>query len=312
MRHYRVCGVTIASDRPLPELVAVRPMRRPQWTVRTCPAREVRAAWFHHVTFPDGKRWMSIARDVDNYVVKFWRHATFEIDLKTREIVSSAARRTPAETVRHLLLDQVIPLIATSRNRIALHGSAVAARGGAVAFVGAAGAGKSTIAALLATAGLPVVADDCLLVERRRGRLVAIPNYPGLRLWPDAATALFAAVSPSLAPVAHYTTKRRVGGSTLPFARVRTPLRRIYLLGARPTPGASRVAILRRAAAPAMVDLLKCVHCLDVGDRARICQIFDLVGAIASGTSIRTLAFRRNLSQTNELRDAVLADLDDD
>ena len=53
----------------------------------------------------------------------------------------------------------------------------------------------------------------------------------------------------------------------------------------------------------------RCVHCLDVGDRTRISQVFDLVGAIAAGTPIRTLAFRRNLSKANELRDAVLADL---
>ncbi len=251
---------------------------------------------------------MSIARRSGTYVVKFWRHAIFEIDPRQRLIVSRPSRRTPPETVRHLLLDQVIPLVAMSRDRIALHGSAVASGSGVVAFVGAAGAGKSTLAALLARAGLPIVADDCLLIEQRRGRLVAIPNYPGIRLWPDASAAVFAGTPPALAPVAHYTTKRRVGDSALPFARHRAPLRRIYLLGA----SSRRIAIQRRDAAPAMVDLLKCVHCLDVGDRARIRQVFDLVGAIAAGTSVRTLAFRRNLSRANELRDAVLADLQDD
>lgn len=308
MRRYRVCGLTIASDRPLPELVRTETSRGPQWTVRTRAPRDTRAAWFRHVRFPDGRRWMSIARRADIYTIKFWRLATFEIHLSQRLIVSRPAGRTPPETIRHLLLDQVIPLVAASRNRVALHGSAVAADGGAVAFVGAAGKGKSTVAALLARAAWPVIADDCLLVERRRGRLVVVPNYPGLRLWPDAVRALFGNGVRHSAPVAHYSTKRRVAAPAVPFARVPMPLRRIYVLGVAPR-RSGQVAIGHRAPAQAMLDLVGFVHCLDVHDRDRIRHIFELVSAIAAGTPIRTLTFRRTLSRLREVRDAVLADL---
>lgn len=307
MRRYRVCGLTVASDRPLPELARAGARRGPLWTVRTRPPRDTRPAWFRHVRFPDGRRWMSIARAAGVYTVKFWRVATFEIHLAERLIVSMPARRTPPETVRHLLLDQVIPLIAASRNLVALHGSAVATNDGAVAFVGAAGRGKSTVAALLARMAWPVIADDCLLVERRRGRLVVVPNYPGLRLWPDAMLALFGEARHSTA-VAHYSAKRRIAAPTLPFARVPMPLRRIYVLGAVPR-RSDRVAIGLRAPAQAMLDLLGFVHCLDVHDRLRMSHAFELVGAIAAATPIRSLTFRRQLSRLHEVRDAVLADL---
>jgi hypothetical protein len=298
----------VATDRALPELVSLRGSRRPDWTVRTRGSRIGRPAWFHHVSFPGGRRWMSIAGGGEHYVVRFWKLATFEIHLATRSIVSMPARRTPAETVRHLLLDQIIPLVVSSRDRIALHGSAVTVDGGAVAFVGAAGNGKSTLAAVLAQAGLPVIADDCLLVERRRGPLVAVPNYPGLRLWPDAADVLLPGASQTLARVAHYTPKRRVGASSLPFARSAVPLRRIYVLGGRRLAAGARVAIRGMAPGPGMVELLKCVHCLDVRDRARMGEIFDLLAAIAAATPIRSLAFRRSLPLLGHVRDAVLAD----
>jgi hypothetical protein len=309
VRQYRVCGLTIASDRVLPELAPSRPIRDPDWTVRTHRAVDIRPSWFQHVNFPDGRRWMSIARGRGRYVVKFWRLATFEIRLSTRQIRSMPAGRTPARTVRHLLLDQVVPLLAASRNRIALHASAVAAEGGAVAFVGGAGKGKSTIAALLAQAGCPVIADDCLLVERRRGRLVAVPNYPGVRLWPDAMKSLFAGGAPDEAPVAHYTTKRRVGASALPFARAPIPLARIYILGSGRSRRGPDVAIRPRGQVDSLFDLLKFVQCLDIGDRTRISAAFELVGAIVGSTPVKHLMFRRKLSRLHELRDAVLADV---
>jgi hypothetical protein len=308
VKQYRIGGIRIASDLSLPELVPARSRTIPDWTVRTASPRPIRLPWFRHVRFPGGRRWMSIARGENRYVVKFWRLATFDIDISDRLIRSMPGRRTPPETVRHLLLDQVLPLVAASRNRVTLHASAVGTKRGAIAFLGATGKGKSTIAALFAKAGWPVIADDCLLVERRRGQLVTLPNYPGLRLWPDAVNALFTRTTRSTT-VAHYSRKRRVGGTALPFARAPMPLARVYVLGGRVPGRRPGVVIERRGATSGMLDLLRFVHCLDTADRERISTAFDLLGAIAAATPIRTLTFRRTLSRLREVHDAVVADL---
>jgi hypothetical protein len=191
---------------------------------------------------------------------------------------------------------------------MALHASAVVSESGAVAFVGSAGRGKSTVAALLAQSGWPVLADDCLVLERRGGALLAVPSYPGLRLWPDAAGALFSRCH-DFARVAHYSTKRRVGPPALPWRGRAVPLRRIYVLAGRPPTGGVRIAISPRTRREALFDLLAFAFCLDVEDRVRMGHVFDLAGQIAKTTPVRDLALARGLSRLNGLRAAVDADL---
>ncbi|HKS96499.1 MAG TPA: hypothetical protein VJV74_10250, partial [Terriglobia bacterium] len=120
----------------------------------------------------------------------------------------------PLDTVRHLFLDQVFPLLLSKRGRLVLHASAVLIPGGAIAFLGETGQGKSTLASSFSQRGFPFLTDDCLLLEEKGGQLVGIPSYPGLRLWPKTVAALFAE-EPPVSRVAHYTTKKRLG--RLPF-----------------------------------------------------------------------------------------------
>lgn len=79
--------------------------------------------------------------------------------------------------------------------RIAFHAGAFLAGGGAWAVVGQQGDGKSTMMAALALAGLPVLGDDTLVLERRR----CLPGVRCVDLRPDAAERL--AISDSLASV---------------------------------------------------------------------------------------------------------------
>lgn len=70
---------------------------------------------------------------------------------------------------------------------LVLHASAVSADCGAVAFVGASGMGKSTLAALMAAEGLPVLTDDVLRVDFNESRTCLVwPGASELRLRPAA------------------------------------------------------------------------------------------------------------------------------
>jgi hypothetical protein len=72
-----------------------------------------------------------------------------------------------------------------------LHASAIDVANGCVAFVGETGAGKSTIAAVLAQRGHQMICDDvCVLQLDDEEHVWAWPGSPRLRLWEDAMTAL--------------------------------------------------------------------------------------------------------------------------
>ena len=66
--------------------------------------------------------------------------------------------------------------------RTVLHASCVALSGAGVVLLGPSGCGKSDLALRLIDSGAQLVADDCLVVERRGNRLIGRPaeNIAGL------------------------------------------------------------------------------------------------------------------------------------
>jgi hypothetical protein len=111
----------------------------------------------------------------------------------------------------------VHPFLATTavifswwHGRHAFHGGAFAdAEGRAWALLGERGTGKSTTLALLAEAGMPIVADDLLVVDA--GRVYAGPRVLDLR--PDAALRLGRA---SEAQLVRQGERRRLGLGAAP------------------------------------------------------------------------------------------------
>lgn len=87
-----------------------------------------------------------------------------------------------------LLLETPAAQFATSTHQV-LHAGAVAGRAGAVVLRGAEGAGKSTLVAALHRAGLRVLADESLLVDRADPDLL-FPAVRDLTLRRDSALLL--------------------------------------------------------------------------------------------------------------------------
>jgi len=80
------------------------------------------------------------------------------------------------EDWRRVLVAQVLPVVAALRGLHVIHASAVSIGDGAVALAGASGVGKSTLAAELARAGHPMLADDVLALRLEHGVPVAEPG----------------------------------------------------------------------------------------------------------------------------------------
>ena len=85
------------------------------------------------------------------------------------------------------LLGPILGFVLRLRGTLSLHASVVELDRKAIAILGPAGAGKSTLAAAFAMAGHRVLSDDITpVLFDERGRFMAQPGYPRLRLWPDA------------------------------------------------------------------------------------------------------------------------------
>src|SRR4030095_13720757 len=112
-------------------------------------------------------------------------------------------------TIRHLVLDQALPLALAATGALVVHASAVAIGGRAILLAGRAGAGKSTLAAFLAGHRMQVLADDGALLDGGPAEVRVLPSYPGLRLYRDSAAAAALDVTGST-DVAAYTKKRRI------------------------------------------------------------------------------------------------------
>jgi hypothetical protein len=102
--------------------------------------------------------------------------------------------RTPGagdRDIRLFILGSVLGALFYQRGLLALHASVVRTPAGAVAFCGAGGAGKSTLAASLYAGGFQFVADDlCRFDIDADGHVLAHPSTPRLKLWKDALAKL--------------------------------------------------------------------------------------------------------------------------
>ena len=191
----------------------------------------------------------------------------------------------PIESIRHLLLDQAIPRTLGQRGHLILHAAAVALQQGqAIAFVGASGTGKSTLASSFYQNGAHLITDDCLLLEELEEQILAIPNYNGARLFSDSSKAIFGDRFVH-SPVAHYSTKSRIqlpnNMQTKPNLGFR--LSKLFLLeGASEGNDRESVQISPIKGADELIAMIGQTFSLDITDKSLVACQFKNVGKLFS------------------------------
>lgn len=304
---YAIADVALASAIPLPELSPLSAVA--DWTFALSDARRLARTtpvWFHAWRAPGGRRVVSFSHRPSGYLLRFHGRADFFIDLDRRSIRCAPRRNAGLSTIRHLLLDQVMPLLLSRDTRLVLHAAAVATPHGAVAFAGATGSGKSTLAAAIAALGFPLLCDDCLVVESSARGFQTGSFYRGARLYPDSVKAVGMTGVPSL-KVASYTRKRRIATSHPPFLRQSAPLACVLVL-ARRLRGRTREPIVftRLRGREALMALVACTFHLDVTDAAAVRRGFDLQHRLAQRVPVYRLSYPWRLDRLSDTRDAIL------
>ena len=300
---YRAYGLTLASEIELPEL-RPRGIAGAGCEIRLADPPAGEPEWFHAWRLAGRRPWLSFARIDAGYLLRFSDLADFGVSSAGDAICCRPRPGLSRATLRHLLLDQVLPLAMSRSHPVVLHASAVHLPGiGAVALAGPAGAGKSTLAAALAAHGGSVLTDDCLVVDETADGPAVRPGYPGLRLWRDAAAALGHSRR-SGRPVAHYSDKRRLPLPAGAFRARPSVLAAVVVLAPRRRTGALARAV-PLGPRERLVALTRYLFMLDIADRRQLTRTFTAAAALVARVPVLALALRDDPRQLHATAGAV-------
>lgn len=239
MYSYLAYGLVFRSELEIPELTPVAPRGEPDVLIRRGP-----------ITWRPADL-ETTASDVAPALVHLYFAETGAFRIRAgREITIDAEPGGGASVVRLCLLGPVLASLLHQRGLLVLHASAVAIGPRAVAFVGARGWGKSTMAAHMQALGYPLLADDVVAVDTSDATEIRLfPGYPQVKLWPDAARHF------GIAPEAMAFLQPRLPKRGLRFDRgfSTEPVRlsTVYVLGV-----ADEIGVERLSGREAFVELL--------------------------------------------------------
>ena len=182
-------------------------------------------------------------------------------------------------------------------------GRAVVIEGGAVAFVGESGRGKSTLAASFAINGYSFLTDDGLVLNVDENGYSVSPSHPSIRLWEDSREALVPA-EVMAGPIVSFTSKARFfADKNIVFCNEKCPLTRVYFLGH----GRSSTPMIRpMAPTEARIELIRHSFLLDVKDKSLLAEQFNLMSRHARDPIYYRLDFPRCYESLPEVRQAII------
>lgn len=196
---YRAYGLTIRSDIELPELWPAS-FDRADVRIRTVPTRS---------DFPPPQAPAEYVFGDDETLLLWPQVGAFRIIGNNTILVEPAPGADPA-LIAFPLLGPVFAVLLQARGALILHGSALRIGGVGIGFLGDKGAGKSTTASALVTAGHRLLTDDVLAIDGwKRGKARILPAFAQVKLSQEASAALGFDRSQSRAPVPVVVDKER-------------------------------------------------------------------------------------------------------
>lgn len=256
------------------------------------------ATWFQYARQPDGAEYLRWSGLLECLVSADGRR------IRCRDLNGSTSR-----VFETFLAGQVVSFALLKLGLEPLHATTVLVEGGAVAFLGDCGYGKSTLGAAFLQAGCRLLTDDVLVLREDSRGFCAAPGLPRIKLFPEIATTLLGERTHGT-PMHHLTSKLVIPLDHHYASRVPAPLTAIYVLGP-PEAGGRRPEIRLRplAARAACVELLRGTFNLVSVEPERLRRQFDLATRLACKVPVKALAFPRTLDRLPAVRQAILSDL---
>lgn len=298
--NYRYSDMVVSSTFQFPELTKVSENQQPQVAISQTPFPRpdlrhspVDRTW----TMPDGSPWTTFQRLNSDWFIDFPRFSGFLLAADGSRVTCYPQPDTGLDTVRHLILNQILPLVLSARGRHTFHASAVEVESRAAVFSGHSGAGKSTLALDFARHGQRFLSDDLVVFDKTPAGMQVIPSYPSLRVCSD--TLHQAGPGLHVAPSAEYNTKSRLlAGDALAFQNAPVPLGAIYLIGAE----SPEIEIHEVSGAEAIVELVRASFVLDATRRDYLESHFDRVADLSTIARLFRLRYPRDFHRLPEVR----------
>jgi|AntDryMetagUQ889_1029465.scaffolds.fasta_scaffold06511_1 hypothetical protein len=183
MEHwYRAHGLVICSEVELALQPGPPASDTPDLVLRcgaeqTVPSDDPPGSRLARLSSPDGTLRYCLGRDRDRTVLRYPGLCDFVGDPDLADITIHLHPGADPGLIPVLAAGALIAVHLKLRHELVLHASAVQLDGGALAFVGASGMGKSTLAALLCTGGHRLVTDDVMRVDMTDSAVVRV--HPG-------------------------------------------------------------------------------------------------------------------------------------
>jgi len=306
---YQIFDLLIESNIPLPELPEVADgLPAISFRLSTAEQENEQFDWLHHWRLPNGEITISCAKVNGDYYLRFPDLADFKIEDGCIGILCYPRSGVSDDMIRHLLLDQVIPRVASHYGETVLHASAIMVDGHAIAFIGDTGWGKSTLAASFHVNGYSLLTDDCLLLRQDHDTILAIPAYASARLWEDSYDAMMNKKNTESVSTP-YSSKKQItldenesvfGGGFL--------LSAIFVLTSKDqSMMADNIINEKISGAEIIINLTQHSFVLDVTDINKMKEKFFSLGQTAiSGVTFHKLTYPHRHDLLDEVRDSVI------
>jgi len=257
---------------------------------------------FHLYTFEDGTVWTEFYRSGDAYLLRFPGLADFEVSADGAAVIAHTADGNDEAYLVNLYTNQLVPLALSRQGRPAYHASVVTVPGGAVAFLGKTGMGKSTLAASFALDDAAFLTDDALLIEERDGGCLAMPSHASLRLWDDSVEALVDERIAKASAINYSSKARLLAGDALTYCEEPQSLLAAYVLERQ---GAQDVTIRELSGLDRYMAWLGNSFLLDIEDHDLLSQHFEWTHRISGAVPTFALDYPRDYGILRDVQNAV-------
>jgi hypothetical protein len=215
--------------------------------------------------------------------------AQFWMDRGGSEVWAQWPDSLTIEDAATYLLGPVLGLLLRLRGVTCLHASAIAIGDRAVAFVGSAGAGKSTTAAALAKKGYAVISDDVVALVEREGSFLVYPAYPYLCLWADSVAMVYGADKKLPSFSANWDKRLlSLANNQLRFQEQLLSLGAIFVLGQRSSESGAPF-LEQPAPSDGLLSMVANSYATNLLDKQMRAREFELFGRLLEAVPIRRL-----------------------
>jgi hypothetical protein len=273
----------------------------PDWFESTVSQVELdRSDWIHIHEIAGG--WSYVRYD-ENF--------DFLISSSGDRIFYRLLAKVSLESFQTYALGRIFSFALVKKGYEPLHAATVIVNQRAVAFMGAAGFGKSTLAACFVAAGHPLLSDDVLRLEEQGDRYVAFPGPPRLKLFPRVARRYLGDVSAGI-PINNMSLHPKCVFS-LPAAQACAapmPLGAVYVVTSpRKVYRKQPIAVSSLPPVEALLKVVRFTHNRELNSRNRLARQLDAARGLIERVPIRSLSHPRILSSLSDVRFAILGDL---